>query len=158
MRIPNATRRSGRLVASVAVVAATSLLLVVARYLGSPDEAALLVGEVRDEIVATRDSVETCTAAVAAEEARFRAHDRHVESLREVVRSFESADGERVPANQYGGYLTAFDSYNEAVREWHERADSLRARSDGCRALAEHHNVLVDSLQRLVGAGNGVAQ
>jgi hypothetical protein len=152
MRLALPAQRGKRMIAVLALAGAMGLVLLVATFLGSPDEGALLVGEVRDEIIAVRGAVDTCTAAMASEEARFREHDRRVESLRESVRSFKSPDGERVPADRYSGYLAAFDRYNEAVREWHERAESLRTQSTDCRALAQRHNVLVDSLQQLVGA------
>jgi hypothetical protein len=105
-----------------------------------------------------RAAVAECTEGLAEEEARFRAHGRAVDSLRAAVFAHESAD-RTVPAEEFDAYLEVFGAYNESVAEWHERAAALESSWEACRALAERHNALVDSLsiaprdESVVGAG-----
>lgn len=92
-----------------------------------------------------RAAVSHCTEDLAGEQARFDAHDRAVDSLRAAVHAYES-DERTVPAAEFDAYLEVFDAYNESVRDWHERAEALQSSWQECRALAERHNELVDSL------------
>lgn len=113
-----------------------------------PDQARQL--RVRQELQSARLSVDSCKAAIAAEEDSFRDYDRRVDSLRRAVRAFEAEDPDGVPAEQYEQYLGTFDRYNAAVPAWRERADSLRSHLEACRAMAERHNLLADSLRGLL--------
>jgi hypothetical protein len=86
-----------------------------------------------------------CTEELAAEEERFRAHERTVDSLRAAVSAYESAE-RTVPAELFDPYLETFTAYNEAVHDWEGRATAWQERWEACRDLAERHNALVDSL------------
>jgi hypothetical protein len=97
------------------------------------------------EVEELRAAVDACTADLAAEQARFEAHDQWVDSLRAIVLGYES-DERTVAAEDFDVYLEAFDAYNESVSAWHDRAEDLQATWESCRALAERHNELVDSL------------
>jgi hypothetical protein len=98
-----------------------------------------------EELRELREAVATCHAEVEAEQARFQDHQARVDSLHAVVRGHES-DERTVPAHEFDDYLVAFDAYNEAVRDWHDRAAALQTAWEECRALAERHNERVDSL------------
>lgn len=100
---------------------------------------------VRAELESLRDAVATCNAELAGEEARFQEHERAVDSLRAVVRGYES-ETRTVPAEEFDEYMEAFDAYNEAVAGWRERAAAVEARWEECRELTERHNELVESL------------
>jgi hypothetical protein len=102
------------------------------------------------EVDELRAAVDQCTEALQMEQARFKAHERGVDSLRAMVLAYES-DERTVPVGEFDGYLEAFTAYNEAVRDWHDRASALQAQWAECHELAERHNVLVDSLRG--GAG-----
>jgi hypothetical protein len=106
------------------------------------------------ELAALRASIAACQAEIAAEQERFEAHEARVDSLRDVVTAWES-DERTVPADEFAGYLDAFDAYNRSVSDWHDRAAALRAAWDGCRDLTERHNALVDSLSARPGGGAG---
>ncbi len=92
-----------------------------------------------------RAAVSRCTEDLAAEQARFDAHEAAVDSLRAAVHAYES-DERTVPAAEFDAYFEVFDAYNESVSDWHERAEALQSSWQECRALAERHNELVDSL------------
>lgn len=94
-----------------------------------------------------RAAAEECRIAVEREERDFEAYRSEVEELREAVRAYEALDERGVPEDRYEEYLETFERYNESVPEWEERADSLRAHSEACRALARRHNLLADSLR-----------
>jgi hypothetical protein len=102
------------------------------------------------EVEELRAAVDQCTEALHAEQARFQAHERAVDSLRAVVLEYES-DDRTVPVEEFDDYLKAFTAYNESVRTWHDHAAALQDRWAECHELAERHNVLVDSLRG--GAG-----
>jgi hypothetical protein len=108
---------------------------------GDPVLAALLAEA--DELRSASDS---CAAALPGQEERFRAYDQMVDSLRRVVREFETPGGTRrtVPAADFDEYLAAFDAYNAAVPVWHAQADTLRQQWEACRALAERHNSVIE--------------
>jgi hypothetical protein len=60
-----------------------------------------------------------------------------------------------VAAEGYDDYLATFDRYNATVAEWDEQAEDLREREGACRELVERHNLLADSLRRVLEA-NGI--
>jgi hypothetical protein len=143
----------GALLLAVAVGAA------LLRHSGRPDPEL----ERRSEYPALeslRTAVDECMERLAEEEAGFRAHGRAVDSLRAAVFAYESRD-RTVPAEEFDAYLEVFGAYNESVGAWHERAAALEASWEACRALAERHNLLVDSLsgtprdESILGAGGG---
>lgn len=131
----------------LAVVAAASVLAWTAIRYVEPRRHARAV---RDQVRQARRAVDSCRMEMSQEEAEFRAYDDRVDSLRVRVRGYEALHPDGVPADSFGAYLEVFDEYNEAVPRWEARADSLRTRWRACRALADEHNVLVDSLRGLL--------
>lgn len=104
----------------------------------------------RNDLLRARAAADSCASVLADEEARFRAYDARVDSLRDVVRSFEALDPAGVPADSYPSYLAAFDSYNVAVEGWQARADSLQATWAACTETVERHNELADSVRGIM--------
>jgi hypothetical protein len=104
----------------------------------------------RAELQVLRLSVDSCQASVAAQDERFRTYDTRLDSLFERIEAYESLDPEGVPADSYALYLETFDQYNESVPGWSGRADSLRARWGACRTLTQSHNLLADSVRRIL--------
>ena len=111
----------------------------------------------RNHILAVRDSVgvlraasDSCTAELERRKAEMTAYAARVDSLRERVRELESLRAGGVPMDSYDIYLAAFDGYNSGAAGWEGPADALRATLDGCRTVAERHNLLVDSLRDLL--------
>jgi hypothetical protein len=97
------------------------------------------------EVEELRVAVAQCTSELAAEQERFDAHHRTVDSLRAAVLAYESTD-RTVPAEVFDEYLDTFTAYNQSVHDWHGRAAALEAHWEECHDLAERHNTLVDSL------------
>ena len=78
-----------------------------------------------------------------------------VDSLRADVDDIEIAlpeGGRGVEQERYPAYLGIVEIYNLSVREWEAAADSLQAVDARCRPLVEAHNLLVDSLTRILEA------
>jgi hypothetical protein len=124
----------------VAVALGTALLRMGGRGEPGPDRKPAF-----PEVEELRVAVDQCTAELEAEQTRFRAHERAVDSLRAAVFAYESEE-RTVPAEEFDAYLEVFAAYNESVAEWHERAAALEARWETCHELAARHNALVDSL------------
>jgi hypothetical protein len=97
------------------------------------------------ELAELRAAVDRCALDLAAEQERFHAHERTVDSLRAAVSGYES-EGRTVAAGEFEEYLEAFTAYNQSVEAWHERAEALRAGWEECHDLSARHNALVDSL------------
>ena len=112
---------------------------------------------VREELRVSRAAVDSCRMSVSREEVGFQDYDRRVDSLRQRVDRFESMDPAGVPADSYQVYMEAFEAYNRAVPDWAARADTLQAHWSACREAIREHNVLADSLRRLIGPEAGGA-
>ena len=110
----------------------------------SPEEQ---LAPLQEELALFRAAADSCNTRYNVTEARFRAIDHRVDSLRAVVLRYEGLDPAGVPGEEYAEYLEAFDAYNETVPEWQSRADSVEAEFDRCRLLTEGHNELADSLR-----------
>jgi len=104
----------------------------------------------RNDLLRARAFADSCASALAEEEARFRAYDARVDSLRDAVRGYEALHPRGVPADSYPNYLAAFDSYNVAVAGWQARADSLQATWAACTETVERHNELADSVRGIM--------
>lgn len=104
----------------------------------------------RNDLIRARALADSCAAALAEEEARFREYNARVDSLHDAVRGFEALHPAGVPADSYPRYLAAFDSYNVAVADWQARADSLQASWAACKEAVERHNALADSMRRIL--------
>ena len=107
-------------------------------------EQALRVGE---RLAEARRAAAECTRSTAMVQASFESLDGRVDSLQLVVRAFEALDPAGVPAPQYEDYLGAVDRYNDAVAEWENTVDALRASEAICRETIEAHNLLADSVR-----------
>lgn len=115
------------------------------RNIGPSDPHALL----RDSIAVLRTHAESCRAEVDRGAEELRRYDRQLDSMRARVREMETLD-RRVPADSYAPYISAFNAYNDSAAAWPPREDSVRALEARCRAIAEEHNALTDSLRSLV--------
>lgn len=142
----------GLLVPPLVVALGMALLLGglwMARTFGDPGPREALEA-LRDTLRVRRAQVDSCRMAVSREELEFQEYQRHVDSLRTEVRSFESLDPAGVPAERYDAYMEAFEGYNEAIPGWEARADSLEGDWRECRARVEEHNAVADSLRLLI--------
>jgi len=106
-----------------------------------------ILAPLQTELAAFRAAADSCNTRYGIVEARFRAIDQEVDSLRGVVLRYESMDPEGVPGRQYAEYLDAFDRYNESVPIWEARADTVERLNGQCRLMTEGHNELADSLR-----------
>jgi hypothetical protein len=111
---------------------------------GDPHEA------LRDTIAELRTQADSCRIEVNGGAADLRAYDRRLDSMRERVRELEALDRRGVPADSYAIYMTAFTAYNDSAAAWPPLEQAVRDLDARCRAVAEHHNILTDSLRRLV--------
>lgn len=108
--------------------------------------------EMRGELRALRDSAEACSAALAEDQAGFKAYEARVDSMRRRIAGLEDIVPDGVPADSYPAYLAAVDSFNAAVPDWRPTADSLAARRQACEARIEAHRMLADSVRALADA------
>jgi hypothetical protein len=138
---------------SVLLLIVAGVLVVLGALAGGPIlERHRRTGEMRALRTAldqARHSADSCKIALVREEAAFLRFDRGVDSLRNVVDSFEDSDQGGVPQAEYRDYLEKFDQYNDLVEDWQLHADSLQAREARCRALVAAHNSLADSINTL---------
>lgn len=137
-----------RIVVAAAIVVVVLGLITVTRELAGPGRRQRQLQPLVQQLRDSRLSLDSCRAALRDEQARFRAFDRQVDSLRQVADGYTVADG-RVPAERYDEYLAAYRAYNGAVSAWQERADTLRAHWSQCSDSTAHHNAIADSLRRL---------
>jgi hypothetical protein len=137
------------------IMAAIVVVVVLAfrglRALRPGDPHALL----RDTIAVLRAQADSCRVAVNDGAAGLRAYDRRLDSMRERVRDLEALDRRGVPADSYTVYMAAFTAYNDSAAAWPPLEQAVRALEAACRAVAEHHNVLTDSLRELVLPAEG---
>ncbi|MFW6079943.1 MAG: hypothetical protein ACODAE_09995 [Gemmatimonadota bacterium] len=141
------TTRRSRWIKVLSLLVVLGAAIVVMRVLTAPSRAQIRLAEMREELRDARAVADSCMAALEREEAEFEEFDRRVDTLREIVQRYESADPDGVPADVYESYLEAFDRYNEAVPEWRARADTLRAHWSACDSTVRSFNALADSLR-----------
>ena len=112
------------------------------------------IGQLRDELYRARVASDRCRSSLQTSEAAFRDLGITIDSLRQVIDSFETLDRRGVPAEQYPEYLETFDSYNDSVSVWEGRERRLRAADVACRETIQGHNAISDTLQAvLIEAG-----
>ncbi len=104
-----------------------------------------------------RVSADSCKNTLAYENREFLRFDRMVDSLRTAVEDFEDPEQGGVPQAVYEEYLRTFAAYNDAVKAWEARADSLQASEVQCRTFVEAHNQLADSIRQLQEEWRGSA-
>jgi hypothetical protein len=125
---------------------AIPILYAIGRANRPPD----LVGPLQDSLHVLRIGADSCRADLERGQTLLNEYDERLDSMRARVRRFESLDRRGVPADSYDVYLGAFDQYNDSVGGWSARTDTLRARLQRCRTITETHNVMADSLRRLL--------
>lgn len=129
-----------------AIVAVVVLVFRGLRGLGSGDPHAAL----RATIAELRTQADSCRVDVNSSVGALRAYDQRLDSMRDRVRELEALDQRGVPADSYAIYMTAFTAYNDSAAAWPPLEQAVRDLDADCRAVAEHHNILTDSLRRLV--------
>ncbi len=113
------------------------------------------VESLRGVMLEARAGVDACFVERDRAQSMFDQTDRVVDSLRADVDDIEIAlpeGGRGVKQERYPAYLGIVEIYNLSVREWEAAADSLQAVDARCRPLVEAHNLLVDSLTRILEA------
>jgi hypothetical protein len=109
-----------------------------------------LAESLRDEVRELRAEVGACFETRERIELRFHALTRRTHELREALDELEALDPRGVPADRYDRYLELVGEFNAMIPEWEREADDLEGRAAACRALADDHNLKVDSLRRLL--------
>lgn len=138
-------RKRTLLIGGTVLVGAVTLIY---ENLGPPPRDHLFA--LRDSIRVLRVAADSCQARLDVQSASFQEFDARLDSLRHRVREFEGRNPAGIAADSYAVYLEAFDSYNDSVAGWRQRADTVRARWAVCRDIAEQHNQFADSLRRLL--------
>ena len=110
------------------------------------------ITHLRTELFAARSAAVRCRESLTNSEARLREFDDVIGDMRARVDSFESLDPRGVPQERYEEYMESFDSYNDSVAAWEDRAGRLRASEAACRTTIEDHNRLSDSLRAVLDA------
>jgi hypothetical protein len=113
------------------------------------------VESLRAVMLEARAGVDACFVERDRAQSIFDQADRVVDSLRAVVDDVEiplPEGGRGVEEDRYPEYLGTVEVYNLSVREWEAAADSLQAVDARCRPMVEAHNLLVDSLTRILEA------
>lgn len=105
------------------------------------------INRLRDDLHRARISSDRCQGSLQTSEASLLDLGVTIDSLRNLVDSFETMNGRGVPAERYPAYLEVFDSYNDSVASWENREQRLRIAETSCRETIRGHNVLTDSLQ-----------
>lgn len=108
--------------------------------------------DARDRLLALRAATDSCSAAVDDGEAALQLYNAEVDSMRARVRAYEALDPRGVPQDSYVIYMEAFNAYNDSAAAFEPRADTLRAELERCRELARRHNLMADSLRRMLAA------
>lgn len=106
--------------------------------------------ELRETISALRARADSCRWDVDGRAAELRAYDDRLDSMRARVHELEALDRRGVPVDSYRIYMETFNRYNDSAAAWPPLEDSVRALNERCRAIAERHNILADSLRQLV--------
>ena len=108
------------------------------------------VNRLRGELFQARAAADRCRGGLQNSEARLREFDEVIRDLRARVDSFEALDSRGVPEAEYDRYMESFDSYNDSVAAWEDRADRLRIAEASCRETIERHNALSDTLRTVI--------
>lgn len=144
------TRRNVAILSAVVVV----VLVAAATFVHGRLTTRARIDDLREELFRARASADSCRTSLRREEGRFDAFEERVDSLRGRVEGFEEVHpetgGRGVPADSYETYMEAYERYNRTIPAWEERADSLEARWERCRAVVRRHNALADSLRALL--------
>ena len=127
-----------------------AMIIIGAMRLVERNQTAQEINRLRDELYRARVASDRCRGSLTNSESALLALGITIDSLRSRVESFETMDGQGVPAARYDEYLEIFDSYNDSVQVWEARERRLRATEESCRATIEEHNAFSDTLQRVL--------
>jgi hypothetical protein len=132
----------------LAVAFAIMLASVVAHFV-RPESQRARLQTLRTELQFLRSASDSCRAALADEEAAFRAYNDSLDAMRQRITELEALDPRGVPADSYAAYLETFHSYNEGIPGWGTAVENLEAHWQDCRELIGRHNRLADSAREL---------
>jgi len=138
------------------VVLTLAAMGVVAYQLFAPPSPREHIESTRDTLRDLRAQAQACRAGLRQGEVDFRDYEGEITALRARIRDLESLHPDGVPGDSYVVYLELVNNFNLAVPDWSEKVDTLQAGWASCREVVEAHNVMADSLQRLLEA-EGVA-
>ncbi|HSJ06085.1 MAG TPA: hypothetical protein VK936_05240 [Longimicrobiales bacterium] len=130
---------------AVAVVAGAGILSV-GRTLRQPRAVEVL----RDSLQAVRSAADSCRTVLDDGQAGLREHNALLDSMRDRVRELESYDPRGVPVDSYAVYMDVFEAYRDSAAGWDARIEVLQDARERCRLVTERHNLLADSLRRLL--------
>jgi hypothetical protein len=130
---------------AIAVVAAAGILSV-GRTLRQPTAVAVL----RDSLQVLRVAADSCRAVLDDGQAGLREHNALLDSMRGRVRELEAHDPRGVPVDSYAVYMDVFEAYRDSAAGWGARIEVLQDAREHCRIVTERHNLLADSLRRLL--------
>lgn len=139
-------RRRIAWLAAVILVLAVAGVYTVARSLRQPAALALA----RDSLQTLRAAADSCHAALEEGQAGLHEYSAFLDSTRARVLELESHDSRGVPADSYGIYMRIFEQYTDSAAAWAERVEFLQADHERCRVVTEAHNVMADSVRRLL--------
>jgi hypothetical protein len=137
--------RTALLLAAMLAVALLGILTI-GRTLQQPGA----IAEMRSAVAELRAAADSCITALDMSQAELLEYNDRLDSLRLRVRGMETLPPRGVPADSYDIYLRLFRLYNDSAKEWEGRVESLQTERELCSALADRHNVAVDSLRRLL--------
>ncbi len=108
------------------------------------------INALREELFRSRAAADRCRGSLQTSQAALVELSVTIDSLKRVVDDFESLPGRGVPAASYDAYMSVFEEYNDSVGVWEGRESRLRSSESACRATIQDHNLLTDSLQRVL--------
>ena len=139
-------RRPFLVMLTIAVVAFVAIVVI---DLLTPIPPSERLRVLRQEMADLRMAADSCRQALSGEEARLRASDERLDSLKSLIDYYEGLDPRGVPADSYGVYIEIFNTYNEDIPARAAGGDSLQVHWAACRELTEQHNAIADSAQGL---------
>lgn len=116
------------------------------------------VTRLRGDLFQARAAADRCRGSLVNSESSLRDFDDVISELRAQVDSFEALDPRGVPEDQYDAYMESFESYNDSVAAWENRAERLRTAEAACRQTIERHNALSDTLRALLDSAGVVPE
>lgn len=119
-------------------------------FIGRSNRRSPPIAPLRDSLYVLRVAADSCRADLDEGSALLQSYDARLDSLRARVRAFEDMDARGVPVDSYAVYLGAFEEYNDSAAGWSLHADTLRTRLQRCRRVTQTHNLIADSLRRLL--------
>lgn len=108
------------------------------------------VTDLRERLQTLHQSADSCRTALTGDEADLHEYAAQLDSMRERVREYEGLHPDGVPVDSYAQYMRTFDQYNDSAATWDNRADTVRARLARCQDIVRTHNLLGDSLRRVI--------